>query len=209
MYQRLTSKMIEEMRDLRLRGHSLFEISNEIHIAKSTASRYVGKILPLAEYKADLVQKRGAGSKKRKESKQKKSLEEANTLIPDISQKEKLLFLSALYWAEGNKKDFSLSNTDPLLIKVFVESMREIFHIPEHEFRVSVRIYEDLDKEACLTYWSGVTGIPKESFVNINILKGKKVGKLKYGMCRIRITKGGDILKKIMAINKTVASKFN
>jgi len=119
-----------------------------------------------------------------------------------------LLFLSALYWAEGSKKDFGLSNTDPGLIRVFVNCLRDLLRIDSKRFRVSIRLYEDLDKDKSLIFWSNVTGIPKENFIGFNILPGKKKGKLEYGMCRVRISKGGDLLKKINAINKVVLEKI-
>lgn len=207
MTMKLSHQKIEEMRNLRQHGYSLAEISSLLHIAKSTTSHYVSSIQVLPDYKEILTKKRNSSTKV-KLLKEQKAFDEAQKLVKNLSRKEKMLFLAALYWAEGNKKDFSLSNTDPYLIKVFVECMRDIFDIPENKFRVSVRIYEDLDKETCLSFWSKVTDIPKEKFVNVNVLQGKKIGKLQYGMCRVRITKGGDILKKLMAINKTVANKF-
>lgn len=133
----------------------------------------------------------------------------AKQLISLLSSKEKAVFLSALYWAEGNKRDFGFTNTDPEMIRVFVTGLEEIFQIPRDRLRASIRTYEDLDKEKCLRYWSKVVGIPPEQFVNVNVLKGKKNGKLAYGMCRIRIIKGTDMLKYITAIRNRVADLFN
>lgn len=36
------------------------------------------------------------------------------------------------------------------------------------------------------------------------ILKGKKKGKLEYGMCRIRVTKGGYLLKLLHALEDII-----
>jgi len=47
-----------------------------------------------------------------------------------------------------------------------------------------------------------------EKFVSVNVLDGKKNGKLIYGMCRIRITKGADVLKYIKALKNRVVSLF-
>lgn len=86
--------------------------------------------------------------------------------------------------------------------------MREILKVSEECIRISIRIYEDLDLETCLQFWSKVVNIPKEKFTHVDILAGKKKGKLMYGMCRIRILKGGILLKNIMAINKTIANNL-
>ena len=80
--------------------------------------------------------------------------------------------------------------------------------IDDDRLRISIRLYEDLDRSKSLFFWSRVVGVPEEKFVNINILPGKKKGKLEYGMCRVRVAKGGDILKQIMGINKAVAQLF-
>ena len=205
---RLTKKKIEEIKFLRSKGHSVSEIALELQTAKSTAFRHIQGVKILPEFKKTWFGKRG-GSRKRKALKEAKALEEAQALFKKLSRKEKLLFVSALYWAEGSKRDFGLSNTDPMLIKVFIDLLKDAFEVKQQEFRISVRIYEDLDREKCLAFWSGVTGIPKEKFVSVNVLRGKKKGKLEYGMCRVRVVKGGDLLKKIVAIKKVVFANLS
>lgn len=200
-------EIIKKIESLRRRGYSLPEISKKLSIAKTTAFRYTRDIEILPKYGEILKIKRG-GSRKRKRLKEQKALAQARRFA-NLSDREKLLFISALYWGEGTKKDFSLSNTDPHLIKVFVTVLKQVLKINSEDLRVSVRIYEDLDKEQCLSFWSEVIGVPKEQFVNVNILTGKKKGKLLYGMCRVRIRKGGDTLKRIVAINKVVASSMS
>lgn len=71
----------------------------------------------------------------------------------------------------------------------------------KEDFRISIRIYEDLDKEKCIIYWLSITGLRREQLISVNVLQGKKIGKLEYGMCRVRVKKGGNLLKKIKAIN--------
>lgn len=205
--EKISIATIDKIKLLREQGYSIIEISQITKVSKTTVFRYIQNVKILPEFLENWLGKRG-GSKKVMLQKQAIAIEEAKKIIVNISKKEKLLFLSALYWAEGSKKDFGLSNTDPELIKVFVNGLREIFNISDERFRVSIRIYEDLDKEQCLDYWSEIVNISKDKFVNVNILKGKKVGKLQYGMCRVRVTKGGDILKKIYAINKRIAHTF-
>ncbi|OGG14124.1 hypothetical protein A2773_05230 [Candidatus Gottesmanbacteria bacterium RIFCSPHIGHO2_01_FULL_39_10] len=201
------NKTREKIVYLRKHGYSLPEISILTKIPKTTAFRYLQGVQVLPEYRTAWLGKRG-GSRKRMYLKEKAAYEEGVKFVQSLSIRDKLLFLSALYWAEGSKKDFGLSNTDPDLIKVFVSILRDVLGISVHALRVSVRIYEDLDKEKCLDFWSNIVGIPKEKFVNVNILKGKKKGKLEYGMCRVRILKGGDILKKIKGINRAVKENF-
>jgi hypothetical protein len=200
--------IIAKMRILREQGSSLPEISEKVGIPKTTVLRYIREVTILPDYKAIWIAKRG-GSKNKKLLQEEKALKEAEKLLKEISLKERMLFLSALYWAEGSKADFGLSNTDPDLIRVFVEGLREVFGITNDRLRVSVRIYEDLDRDKCLSFWSNIVNIPKEKFVNVNVLPGKKKGKLEYGMCRIRVSKGGELLKKIKAINKVIVNSLS
>lgn len=199
--------IIKKIKHLRSQGYSLPEISNETKVPKTTIFRYIQGVEILPEFKSIWAGKRG-GSKKLKLRRENEAYQEAINLFKELSVKEKLLFLSAIYWGEGSKKSFGLSNTDPKLIGVFVNVLREIFGITEDRFRVSIRIYEDLDKEKCLNFWSSIVRIPKEKFINVDILKGKKKGKLEHGMCRVRILKGGDILKKIMGVNRVITEMF-
>lgn len=205
--RRITSSKIQEIKDLRSHGHSLPEISKALNVPQTTVFRYIKDIKILPEFLTEWSIKRG-GSRKRKLLKETKAFEEGKTLVGNLSNKEKLLFLSALYWAEGSKKDFGLSNTDPMLIKIFVEGLREVFGITDDQLRVSVRLYEDLDKNKSLSFWSQIVSIPKEKFISVNVLFGKKKGKLEHGMCRVRVLKGGDILKKVNGINKAVIGAF-
>lgn len=207
MSKKTDPEIINKIELLRTKGYSLPEISKKLKIAKTTAFRYVRDVKVLPKY-VDILRIKRGGSRKIKRLKERIALAKAKEFAI-LSDREKLLICSALYWGEGTKKDFSLSNTDPLLIKVFVTVLRQVLKINSEDLKVSVRIYEDLDKEQCLSFWSEVVGIPKDQFVNVNTLAGKKNGKLRHGMCRVRIKKGGDILKRIVAINKVVAQNMS
>ncbi len=50
----------------------------------------------------------------------------------------------------------------------------EIFSIPINRFKVSLRIYEDMDPKRCIDYWAGVIGYPASQFSNTNVIFGKK-----------------------------------
>lgn len=204
---RLNKEKIKKIKSLRSRGYSLPEISNALNIGKTTVFYHIKNVEILPEFISEWKGKRG-GSRKLKLRKENLALEEGKRLIKKLSDKEKLLFLCALYWAEGNKRDFILTNTDADLIKIFVNGLRKVLNIDESRIQVSIRLYEDLDREKSLSFWSQVVNIPKEKFINVHILHGKKKGRLQYGMCRIRVKKGGDILKKIIGINKVVGGFF-
>lgn len=207
MSKLIPKNIIQQIKHLRQKGYSLPEIQREVKVGYGSVYRYINGIKILPEYKNRWFGKRG-GSIKRMKKHLRKAEEKAKKTILSLSDKEKIIFLSALYWGEGGKSDFNLTNTDSDLIKVFVKGLNDVFGITKNRLRISIRIYEDLDKERCLKYWSDITGVPIKNFVNVNILKGKKMGKLSFGMCRLRITKGGDVLKYIQALYKRIAVLF-
>jgi hypothetical protein len=199
----LNDDKLLKIKDLRSSGYSLPEISREVGVPRSTVFRYVKDVEILPEF-IELWKRKRSGSRHVRLLKEEKALKEAKELLGELSNKEKILFISALYWGEGSKRDFGLSNTDPKLIKVFIEGLRDVFKIDEDRFRISIRIFEDMDRDKCLDFWSNITGIAKDRFINVDVLKGKKNGKLEFGMCRIRVTKGADLLKQIKGINEAL-----
>lgn len=191
--------------ELRKTGHSIPEISRIIGIPKSTALRYSRMVEILPEFLNRWLERRKP-SRIISEKAWAIAHDKAKRLISTIDAKDRILVACALYWAEGNKKDLSFTNTDPVMVETFMQILRKDFNVSDGDFKVSIRIYEDLNQDNCINFWSLVTGLNLKERVSINILKGKKTGKLKYGMCRVRVKKSGLILKTIFAINKQVAS---
>ena len=173
----------------------------------STVHGYAKNVKVLPKYCAILQAKR-SGSKNLSRKEWVIAEQKAAKLISGFSKQSKFLIAAALYWGEGAKRDFSLSNTDPALIKVFVSCLKE-FGITKDKLRITLRIYEDLNKSSAIKFWSKIMGVSTKQISNVNILKGKKKGKLKYGMCRIRIAKGGRYLKLIQSIIKLIAVNHN
>lgn len=208
MAKRIPIEVINKARELRQRGWSMPEIKAYTKIGYGTIFRYIKDVLILPKYRESWLVKRG-GSRKRKLNKEIEAKQNAKNIIDNLNSKEKIIFLSALYWGEGSKGDFCLINGDPELIGTFVRGLIDSFSVKKESIRVTVRIYEDLDEMRCLQFWSNVTTIPAQDFLNTEIIKGKEFGKMPYGMCRIRVSKGGDLLKLVKAINKEIVSIFS
>lgn len=203
--QKINTDKIGQIIELRKHGLSFPEISSKLSIPKTTVFRYAHKIPIQKQYYRRWFERRH--SSKIMSAKQWSVAEtKASQLLQTINNKELALFGAALYWAEGSKKDFGLSNTDPAMITVFLYILRKIFHVPDNDIKISIRIYEDLNRNACIRFWSKTTGIKLGRKTSINVLRGSKKGKLQYGMCRVRIKKGGMLLKEIHAINKRVSN---
>jgi hypothetical protein len=203
----ISKEIIEKIKILRSQGWSLNEIYHEVRVGYGSVSRYIQGVKILPQYQQIWLNKRN-GSKAIMDRHKKIANQKAEDFIVNLTEKEKLLFIAALYWGEGGKKDFNFTNSDSEMIKIFVRCLREILKIDQKDIRASIRIYEDLDRNICLNHWSKITNIPIEEFVNVDVLKGKKLGKLAFGLCRIRIKKGGDMLKYLLALNKRVSKIF-
>lgn len=204
--KKVTREDIERIISLRQTGHSLPEIRRIVKRGNSTIFNYIKNVEILPRYQSILKAKQG-GSTTRMIRERKNAEEKANTLIPLLGKTEKLLIAACLYWGEGTKKDFNLSNTDPDLIKVFITCLEEM-GITKKDLRVTVRVYEDLDKKRAISHWAKMVGIAPRQILNVNVLKGKKKGKLKYGMCRLRVTKGAPHLKLIHGIIQTIKTRL-
>jgi hypothetical protein len=72
----------------------------------------------------------------------------------------------ALYAGEGSKTDGSvkLVNTNPEIVVFFLCWLREHFVVDESRLRGHLYLHEDLDLDAALRHWSGLTRIPLEQF---------------------------------------------
>src|SRR3989344_4987962 len=208
MSKRIPEETINEIRTLRQQGWSMPEIRSHTNVGYGTIFRYIKGTSILPEYEKVWFGKRG-GSRKRKQKKEIEAKTEAKLIVNNLSIKEKMLFLAALYWGEGSKGYFGLINSDPELISVFVKGLIGSFQVQKESIKISVRVYADLNKQECLKFWSNITAIPVKDFANMEIIKGKEKGKLPFGMCRVRVSKGGDLLKLIKAINKEVISIFS
>lgn len=204
MAKRITEETIKKMVGLRKRGFSLPEIHREVEVGYGTVFRYIKNVPIEPKYLKNWAGKRG-GSRKRKLLLLNKAKLEAERLIRGVDKREATLILASLYWGEGRKIAFDLLNSDPMMIRLIVNILRKYFQVSTDRLRVSIRTFSDLDKGECLSFWSSITGVLKEKFVRVDVLEGKKKGKLKYGMCRIRVAKGGNLVKYIQAIQNRVA----
>lgn len=174
--------------DLRVKGKSIPEISSDLGIAKTTVQRYVlGIQVPDKHLKA-LKEKQG-GSKSRAIGLRSNVLDEATVLLGNLSKRDEFLLLLGLYWGEGTKKDFGIINSDPYLIQAFIRCLKSM-GIKDARLSVSLRLHSDLSQRSAIAFWSQVTGVPKASITRIEIIEGKKKGKLPYGMCRVRVRSG-------------------
>lgn len=205
--RKLTGSQIKRIIYLRRHGNSVPGIRRITGYGCGTILKYIQNVKILPEFEGVWRDKQKT-SVMRASRQLQEAQKQAKNLLKKIGKKEKIIIATCLYWAEGAKRDFSFSNTDPDLIKTFIESLKE-FGIRKENLSISLRIYEDLDKARVCKFWSGITGVPKEKIKYIDILSGRKQGKLKYGLCRVRVIKGGYFLKLLYALQEIIKNNIN
>lgn len=173
---------------LRKEGMSIPEISAYSGMAKTTIQRHVkGVVVPKALQKR-LKEKQG-GAKRRANGMRENCLEEASLLVGKLSSRDFLMIVIGLYWGEGTKRDFSLINSDPKLLQTFMICLKEI-GISKERISLSLRVHSDISIPESKTFWANTLKMPRDEIRRVEVIEGRKNGKLKYGMCRIRISSG-------------------
>lgn len=196
---------LKKLRVLRQKGYSIQELTQKLSMPKATVWHHVQGI-PLKQKFLKILRSKQGGSKNRSLNEWKKARKQAEIITGKFGKFEKVLVATSLYWGEGSKGDFSLSNTDPYLIKTYLCCLKA-FGVTKKDLSVHIRIFEDIKKKDAINFWAKVIDIHPSEVKSVNVLKGKKKGKLLYGMCRIRVKKGGYLLKLIKSIQNLIYSK--
>lgn len=202
----LLDSEVKRIKKLRETGHSLNEIKSVVNRGYGTIFRYIKDVKILPEYENEWKIKRG-GSKNKSLKDWESARIQASKFFDNFSAKERLLILSCLYWGEGNKRELNLINSDPYLIKVFLNCIRDL-GVCDAEITISLRLHENIDKRMAVRFWLDFLNFKEKSITYFEIIKGNKIGKLKYGMCRLRVKKGAKYFKLIMSMIDLVRSSF-
>lgn len=115
------------------------------------------------------------------------------SLVEYLNKDVSKLLLSVLYLGEGGKhkssRKLSLGNSDPKVIKFYLNLLRKCFSISEDKLRARVQCRADQNVEELEEYWHEVTGIPLSQFHKTQVDErtvGKKTKRKDYkGVCVI------------------------
>lgn len=166
----------EVARTLRRKGRSMAEIIAETGYSKSSVSEWTRDIV-LTKKQRERISRLGRSfesiERRRKsrlfnESRKRQIItDKARKDFSDLSKRDLKIIGSMIYWGEGGKTKRNmarLSNSDPVIIKVMMRYFREICEVPDSKFRASVHTFTHVNIQKTITYWSKVSGIPKEHF---------------------------------------------
>lgn len=185
-----------QARTLRQSGLTYSEIVAALggDIPKTTLQGWVRDVELTAEQRERIRQKereavakaQSLGAQWNREQKQR-WLEEAEEQTTQIvrrlldSRDARLLMAVGLYLGEGRKTDTHLAftNSDPNIIRAWIDTLRSIFELDENRFACQVNISEGMDDEACKAFWSEVTIIPLSKFQKSGVKKAEAVGRIR------------------------------
>lgn len=199
--KRIDFTLSEKVRVSRAQGESIPEISLKYSVPRSSVWRLTRDVQLNAKQK-QILQSRMGGSTIRLKERKLLADKQANRMIRTAySRKCRPLILAALYWAEGTKSSFVFTNTDADMIRIFLHILRTSFQVSNSRLKVMVRIGSEQNKRAAVTHWANVTELlPEKLSLNIHSKFNKTT--TQHGLCRITVSKGGQLLKTVMALNK-------
>lgn len=97
-----------------------------------------------------------------------------------------------LYWGEGtksNKTTLRLGNTDPRLIKIFLQFLTEMYAIDTRKLRFGLQIFSDMPAKEALRFWREFLNVPSSQFQKVIVTQARSLGtyrnKTKHGVLTV------------------------
>jgi hypothetical protein len=88
-----------------------------------------------------------------------------------------------LYWGEGtksNKSSIRLGNTNPKLIKKFIEFLVTSYGIEKSKLRFGLQIFSEMDPIKALNFWKEELDIENPQFQKVIVTPSRGVGTYKH-----------------------------
>lgn len=207
---------------LREKGFSLREISEKLGVSKSTASLWLRDIELSKTAKKRIYKLKVNGRNKGNESVRKRMANEDKKILARVKKSISMCSLlkndlkivcALLYWCEGGKTEkstLSFINSDPKLVKYFIDTFRKAFIVNESRFRALVHIHNYHNIEKQIEFWSKITKIPKSQFTKPynKPNTGKRIKENYQGCVSVRYY-GREIRQEMLfLINEILNNKY-
>lgn len=88
-----------------------------------------------------------------------------------------------LFWGEGNKANrhaVRIGNTDPALLRVFLQFLKKIFDIDQTKLRFGLQIFSDTPEHSAKAFWKQELNLHDSQFQKVIITPSKKVGNYRH-----------------------------
>lgn len=164
---------------LRKKGYSYGEIKKITGIAKSTCSQWF-KNLSLSEQANNRLKIKEFRGRVKSIETIKQKIGQRNDLIKStvlhslnkirLTQDSIKLLCSLLYWAEGEKtgNKISFTNSDPLMIRLFVNLFQKSFPVKRAGLKAVLHLHSYHDPKKQVAFWSQISGIPSNRIIIYN-----------------------------------------
>lgn len=163
----------EKALQLRLQGLSYSQIRERLNVGKGTLSAWLRRYPLSAERMHELIGNNEIRIERCRNTKSAKRQARLDLLFEAIqkdlrvlSPREMRIAGLFLYWGEGTKAArgrVELTNTDPAMLKFFVEWMRSM-NVSVSRLKAKLHLYSDMNIDECTDFWSRELGIEKSNF---------------------------------------------
>ena len=196
--KKYSEETIKKLVVMRKQGLSIPELMKKFDMPKTTIWHHVHNI-KLDSNLLKRIRSRQGGSKERSRNAWETAKVDAKAILENKSHRDLAVAGAMLYWAEGNKKAFVFTNTDPDMLKLFIDFTQICLSIPKSEHRLLIRIATPIVPAVALNYWSSQLGVSEE---NIKLDWNDKNNKTKteFGICRVWIKKSGYHFKVLQCM---------
>lgn len=211
---------------LRKQEMSYSQIKKILGISKSTLSYWL-RDYPLSEQRIKELKRIGARRNEQAIEKYRETMHrKREKRLTEIYQTQKKLILPLnnreffiagllLYWGEGTKcrrDGLSISNSDPSVIRFFIYWLKKSLAIPKKKIRILLHLYNDMNINNELNYWSKILRIPLRQFNRSYIKKTPSTrinhkGGFGHGTCNARIN-SVPLAEKIFMSLKVISNKY-
>ncbi len=202
---KINENVVGKIKDLRKSGKSVKEIVKQLKLGTGTVSKYC-KDVHLDTRARDILESKKYPAKKTSEQEKESSKIEAFKIIKSLNKRDTFLVFTALYWGEGTKRELNLINGDPELVSFFVRGLLSL-GVDKKRIKISIRLYPFQDEETVSLFWVKKLALHRSNIVGFERVDGgKKIHKLTYGMCRVRVEKGSYYHKLVMSSIQLISS---
>lgn len=186
--------------DLRRRGSSYSQIKKLVGVSKSTLSSWLReyplserRVRELRDWNETRIEHYRETRKRKREAELDQIASEERRILLPLSKRDLYVAGLFLYWGEGGKTkafELTLSNTDPAVLRVFIQWLNEVFGVPKEMLHVKLQLYKDMSISAENKYWSKELGLPitqfRKPYIKSSLLSGLTYrGGFKHGTCNI------------------------
>ncbi len=215
-------------RSMRKRGVSIIVIAKKLLVSKSSVSDWCSDIKLTNRQLERLKNNKGVslttGQRMGSEANKKKKIDAiklANDIglktVKNLSKREQVLIVTALYWCEGSKSEstsrFVFINSDPKMI-IFVKNfLVSVMKIPSEDIVCGLQINFIHKKRIIqvLNFWKNLLGfkgnqVLKPYYVHTKVKKAYSNYNDYYGVCRLIVRRSKYLKYRMLGLIEAIKS---